>query len=74
MVMQSGLGLRKDEILAYIRAVLPIVIQQKKIGGWRGTSEIYFSKMAEWRKARVGRGAKGKAKTAQGGSTVPANR
>lgn len=49
MVMQSGLGLRKDEIIAYIRAVLPIVIQQKKTGGWRGTAEIYFSKMAEWR-------------------------
>ncbi len=57
MVMQSGLGLRKDEIIAYIRAVLPIVIQQKKIGGWRGTAEIYFSKMAEWR-AEKGRGAK----------------
>ena len=50
MVMQSGLGLRKDEIIAYIRAVLPIVIQQKKIGGWRGTAEITFSKMAEWRR------------------------
>ncbi|MCA3182161.1 MAG: P-type DNA transfer ATPase VirB11 [Cupriavidus sp.] len=49
MVMQSGLGLRKDEIIAYIRNVLPIVIQQKKIGGWRGTTEIYFSRMAEWR-------------------------
>jgi len=55
MVMQSGLGLRKDEILAYIRAVLPIVIQQKKIGGWRGTSEIYFSKMAAWREEQRGK-------------------
>lgn len=71
MVMQSGLGLRKDEIIAYIRAVLPIVIQQKKIGGWRGTAEIYFSKMAEWRQEKnhkeKGRGAttKGSAKRAK---------
>lgn len=56
MVMQSGLGLRKDEIIAYIRSVLPIVIQQKKIGGWRGTAEIYFSKMAEWREEQNTKG------------------
>ena len=48
MVMQAGLGLRRDEIVAYIQSVLPIVIQQTKIGGWRGTSAIYFSRMAEW--------------------------
>lgn len=36
MVMQAGLGLRRDEIVAYIKAVLPIVIQQTKVGGWRG--------------------------------------
>ena len=51
MVMQAGLGLRRDEIVAYIRSVLPIVIQQRKLGGWRGTSEVYFSKMADWRAA-----------------------
>jgi len=60
MVMQSGLGLRKDEIIAYIRSVLPIVIQQKKIGGWRGTSEIYFSKMSVWR-AEKRQGERGRA-------------
>jgi type IV secretion system protein VirB11 len=66
MVMQSGLGLRKDEIIAYIRAVLPIVIQQKKIGGWRGTAEIYFSKMAEWKAEQgKGRGVGGSAKIAK---------
>ena len=49
MVMQAGLGLKREEIVAYIKSVLPIVIQQTKIGGWRGTSAIYFSRMAEWR-------------------------
>ena len=56
MVMQAGLGLRRDEIIAYIRSVLPIVIQQRKLGGWRGTSEVYFSKMADWRAALADRG------------------
>lgn len=50
MVMQAGLGLRKDEIISYIKAVLPIVIQQKRVGGWRGTSEIFFNRMAEWKR------------------------
>ena len=54
MVMQAGVGLRKDEIVGYIKAVLPIVIQQSRIGGWRGTSAIYFNRMEEWRR----RGAK----------------
>lgn len=63
MVMQAGLGLRRDEIVGYIKSVLPIVIQQTKIGGWRGTSAVYFSRMAEWRAERAGgtRGTKGKA-------------
>ena len=52
MVMQAGLGLRKDEIIGYVKTVLPIVIQQKRVGGWRGTSEIYFNRMAEWRERR----------------------
>lgn len=54
MVMQAGLGLRREEIIAYIKSVLPIVIQQTKVGGWRGTSAVYFSKMAEWRAQRAG--------------------
>ena len=56
MVMQAGLGLRHDEIIGYIKSVLPIVIQQTKVGGWRGTSAVYFSRVAEWRQER----AKGK--------------
>jgi len=57
MVMQAGLGLRRDEIVGYIRSVLPIVIQQTKIGGWRGTSAVYFSKLSEWRAGKSGRRA-----------------
>ena len=49
MVMQAGLGLRRDEIIAYVKSVLPIVIQQKRVGGWRGTSEIFFNRMADWK-------------------------
>ncbi len=60
MVMQAGLGLRKDEIVAYIKAVLPIVIQLKRVGGWRGVAEVYFSRMAEWRQQR-GRAGSGPA-------------
>ncbi len=54
MVMQAGLGLRRDEIVGYIKSVLPIVIQQTKVGGWRGTSAVHFSRMAEWREQRSG--------------------
>ena len=57
MVMQSGLGLRKDEIISYVKTVLPIVIQQSRLGGWRGTSEIYFSRMAAWKQDAAARGA-----------------
>ncbi|MBV1702906.1 MAG: P-type DNA transfer ATPase VirB11 [Hyphomicrobiales bacterium] len=52
MVMQAGLGLRKQEIISYIKMVLPIVIQQSRIGGWRGTSAIYFRPMDQWHAAR----------------------
>ena len=57
MVMQAGLGLKREEIVAYIRSVLPIVIQQRKIGGWRGTSAVHFSKMTEWRAERSREGS-----------------
>jgi type IV secretion system protein VirB11 len=60
MVMQAGLGLRRDEIVGYIKSVLPIVIQQTKVGGWRGTSAVYFSRVEEWRQERAkGRGSHG---------------
>lgn len=54
MVMQAGLGLKREEIIAYIGSVLPIVVQQTKIGGWRGTSAVYFVRMEEWRAKRGG--------------------
>ncbi|WP_192385924.1 P-type DNA transfer ATPase VirB11 [Mesorhizobium silamurunense] len=60
MVMQASLGFRREEIVGYIKSVLPIVIQQQKIGGWRGTSAIYFARMAEWGEGR------GKRKTVHG--------
>lgn len=61
MVMQAGLGLRRDEIVGYIKSVLPIVIQQTKVGGWRGTSAVHFSRMEEWRakKPKKGTAARG---------------
>ena len=44
MVMQANLGLRRDEILAYIRSVIEIVIQLKRApDGRRVVSEIYFA-------------------------------
>lgn len=58
MVMQAGLGLKREEIVTYIRAVLPIVIQQTKRGGRRGTSAVHFAKMAEWRAEREARGGR----------------
>ena len=62
-----------QEIVAYIRSVLPVVIQQRKIGGWRGTSAVYFSKMAEWRAERSSEhGAAGR--TAEPRPTLTANR
>jgi type IV secretion system protein VirB11 len=59
MVMQAGLGLRREEIVDYIKTVLPIVIQQTKVGGWRGTSAVHFARMAEWRRERAGKGRHG---------------
>ena len=43
-----------NTLLEVAWTVLPIVIQQTKVGGWRGTSAIYFSRVAEWRQERAG--------------------
>jgi type IV secretion system protein VirB11 len=48
MVMSAGIGLLKADVMDYVKTVLPIVIQQSRIGGWRGTTAIHYSKMAEW--------------------------
>ncbi|MCW6510039.1 hypothetical protein [Lichenifustis flavocetrariae] len=57
-MMQAGLDLRRDEIVGYIKAVLPIVIQQTKVGGWRGTSAVHFAELARWQAERGGSGNK----------------
>ncbi len=44
MVLQANLGLKREEIITYIRTVLPICIQLTREGGWRGLAEIQFSK------------------------------
>ncbi len=42
MVLQANLGLKREEIIAYVRTVLPICIQLSRDGGRRGVSEIQF--------------------------------
>lgn len=43
MVIQAGLGLKRQEIMDYIKSVVDIVIQLKRIDGQRIVSEIYFT-------------------------------
>ncbi|EKJ94774.1 P-type DNA transfer ATPase VirB11 [Bradyrhizobium lupini HPC(L)] len=47
--MQAGLsgGFSKADLMSYIRSVIPIVVQLRKVGGQRGISEIAFSKDIE---------------------------
>lgn len=42
MVMQAGANLTHDQIIAYIRSIVDIVIQLKRIGGKRIVSDIYY--------------------------------
>lgn len=42
MVMQANLGLRHDQMMDYIRSIIDIVIQLKRIGGKRVISEIWY--------------------------------
>lgn len=45
MVMQAGMGLAPDQIVAYIRNIIDIIIQLKReSGGVRHVSEILFTK------------------------------
>lgn len=45
MVMQSGVGLQRHEIMDYLREVIPIVVQMRRMpDGSRVISEIAFSK------------------------------
>lgn len=47
MVLQANLGLNREEIITYIRTVLPICVQLTREGGWRGVAEIQFSKFRQ---------------------------
>lgn len=49
-VLMSGANLSKEQVIAYIRQVLPVVVQLKREGGVRRWSEIYFARYAEWRR------------------------
>ena len=49
-VLMSGASLTKDQVVSYIRQVLPIVVQLKREGGVRRWSEIFFAPYAEWRR------------------------
>ena len=49
-VLMSGANLSKEQVVAYIRQVLPVVVQLKREGGVRRWSEIYFARYAEWRR------------------------
>ena len=42
MVMQANLGLDHDQIMAYIRSIIDIVVQMKREGGKRFISEIWY--------------------------------
>lgn len=49
MMMQAGLsgGYAKQDLMSYIRMVIPIVIQLRREGGKRGVSEIFFARHQE---------------------------
>lgn len=42
MVMQANLGLRHDQVMAYIRSIVDIVIQLKRHNGQRTVSDIWY--------------------------------
>ena len=46
MMMQTGMssGYSKQDLMSYIRMVIPVVIQLRRDGGRRGVSEIYFAR------------------------------
>ena len=48
MMMQAGLSssYSKQDLMSYIRMVIPVVIQLRRDGGRRGVSEIYYARRA----------------------------
>jgi type IV secretion system protein VirB11 len=49
MGLQADLGLKAEDIAAYVRSVIPIVVQLKRTDTARFVSEIYYSKLREER-------------------------
>jgi len=49
MMMQAGMssGYSKNDLISYIRMVIPVVIQLRRDGGKRGVSEIYYARRAQ---------------------------
>ena len=42
MVMQANLGLTHGQIMTYIKGVIDIIIQLRRVGGKREVSRIWF--------------------------------
>lgn len=42
MVMQANLGLQNDQIMDYIRSIVDVVVQLKRVGGKRVISEVWY--------------------------------
>ena len=40
--MQANLGLQNDQIMDYIRSIIDVVVQLKRIGGKRVISEVWY--------------------------------
>ncbi|MFC0808917.1 P-type DNA transfer ATPase VirB11 [Ensifer sp. P24N7] len=59
LVLNSNVRMERDDIISYIRSIIPIVVQLKKsdAAGGRGVSEIYFADEVDENGKRVhGRG------------------
>lgn len=59
LIVNAGVRMERDDILSYIRSIIPIVVQLKKsdAAGGRGVSEIYFADEVDENGKRVhGRG------------------
>ena len=54
MVMQADVRLTRADVLAYVRAVVPIVVQTARGGGRRGISAIHYADRASHRQNDMG--------------------
>lgn len=53
MVMQGNTSLSREQILAYLRGVVDIVVQVRKIGGRRKVAGVYYKHAAQFDPARA---------------------